>query len=107
VRPVHFVNEYDVREERPGGGTRSPLFVDQRAANLRTGNVRRQQVRRKLNAPEAQAKRARNGLCEQVFSRTGNILQQDLAITKKRNHQEFNCAGSPYHYFCHMVGTLD
>ena len=80
-RAVDLVDEHDVRRERPGPVLESlgALVVDGH-----TGDVARHEVRRALNAPEAEVERPRDRARERRLPHPGHVVEEDVAFNEKR-----------------------
>ena len=83
-RPVDFVGQHDVGENRPWHEVEVALLVER----FRAHDVRRHQVGRELHPVEGQVQRVGNGLDEQGFGQPGHAHQQAVALRKHgRQHQ--------------------
>ena len=84
-RPVDLVGEDDLGHDRarPELELLVLLVVDREA-----GHVRRQQVRRELDAPEAAAEAAGDRLGEDGLAGAGHVLDQEVAAAQEGDERE-------------------
>jgi len=92
-RPVDLVGQEDVGEDRAGDELEGALALVEDAG---AGYVRRQEVRRALNAPELAADRRRDGPGEHRLPGAGKVLEEHMTT----GHQAGS--GEP-----HRVGLAD
>ena len=81
-RPVDLVGEDDLAHDRAGPELEllGLLVVDRQA-----GHVRREEVRRELDAPEAAAQAPRDRLGKHGLAGAGNVLDQQVAAAEQRD----------------------
>ena len=90
-RPIDFVGEQDIGENRslqelelPSPGGR--VFLK----NIRSGDVGRHQVRRKLNSVELQVENFRQGADEQGLGQTRHADEETMTFGKKSDQDLFD-----------------
>ena len=84
-RPVDLVGEDDLGHDRPGAELELlGLLVEDREA----GHVRRQHVRRELDASEAAAQAARDGLGQHGLAGARHVLDEQVALAEQGDERE-------------------
>ena len=100
---VDFVGEQDVGEHR--AFVKVELLVAL-AENGNAQDVRRQQIRRELEAFELRVNRAGQRLGQRGFARAGKILQQHVSAAGQRREELAGRAGLAAHDFGDVVGDF-
>src|SRR5256712_832490 len=85
-RPVDLVREEDVREDRASSKDEvAALAVE----HVRPSDVRRQQVRRELNATEPEAQARDEGFRDERLRQPGDVLDQEMTVAEDRPKDSF------------------
>src|SRR2546427_3014934 len=85
-RPVDLVREEDVREDRASSKDEvAALAVE----HVRPSDVRRQQVRRELNATEREAEARGEGFRDERLRQPGDVLDQEMTVAEDRPKDSF------------------
>ena len=103
-RPVHLVDEQDVREHGPGPEV--PV-AGRRAVHRGAGDVGGQQVGRALHPPEAAADRVRQRLGEQGLAGAGHALDEEVTAREQRDDREPDDVVGAAHRTRHRVEHVD
>ena len=83
-RPVDFVGQDHIAEDRPGNETESAggFIID-----IGSGDVRRQHIRRELDPAVFRLNRFGQGLRQQTFADAGSVFQQQMSVRQQTDDQ--------------------
>ena len=104
---VDLIGEHNLGDDRSGAIFKLAVLL---VKDADAGNVRGQQIRRKLDALKAAADRAGERLGQGGLANAGDIFEQDMPFTKERNQQQFDhflfAHDDAGDIFAHALGEL-